>query len=104
MFAKTTQPPVPFVVRPITRAVAAEVGRSYIEPGIRAHLAHMEDALAHSTWFAGDELSGADFLMSFPVEAAASRVDMAPYPRLEAFHAAHATRPSFVATSPDAHR
>lgn len=29
------------------------------------------------------------------------RIDLADYPRLAAFHAAHRTRPSFVATSPD---
>ena len=33
-----------------------------------------------------------------------NRITLDDYPRLEAFHAAHATRPSFVATSPDAHR
>jgi hypothetical protein len=32
VFSKTTGPPVPFLVRPITKAVAAEVGRSYIDP------------------------------------------------------------------------
>ncbi len=95
VFAKTTRPPVPFFVRPITRAVASEVERSYLEPGIRAHLAHMEQELADGGWFAGDELSGADFLMSFPVEAAASRVDFAPYPRLRTFLDRIHARPAY---------
>lgn len=33
-----------------------------------------------------------------------NRITLDDYPRLEAFHAAHATRPSFVATAPDAPR
>jgi glutathione S-transferase len=28
----------------------------------------VEDHLAKNMWFAGDEISGADFAMSFPVE------------------------------------
>lgn len=95
VFSKTTEPPVPFLVRPITKAVAAEVGRSYIEPGIRAHLAHMEHELATSTWFAGDELSGADVMMSFPVEAAASRIDLTSYPKLAAFLERIHARPAY---------
>jgi len=95
VFSKTTEPPVPFLVRPITRAVAAEVGRSYIEPGIKAQLAHMERELGTSTWFAGDELSGADVMMSFPIEAAASRIELAAYPKLAAFLERIHARPAY---------
>ena len=33
----------------------------------------MEAELGKSTWFAGEEMTGADIQMSFPLEAAASR-------------------------------
>ena len=95
VFSKTTGPPVPFLVRPITKAVAAEVGRSYIDPGITAQLAHMERELGTSTWFAGEEPSGADVMMSFPVEAAASRIDLGPYPKLAAFLQRIHARPAY---------
>jgi glutathione S-transferase len=46
----------------------------------------MESALTESDWFCGDEMTAADIQMSFPVEAAEVRSDLArDYPRLEAF-------------------
>jgi glutathione S-transferase len=95
VFMKTTQPPVPFFVRPLTKAVAAEVGRSYIDPGILANLALMERELGTSTWFAGNELTGADILVSFPVEGAASRIDLGPYPKLRSFLERIESRPAY---------
>jgi len=95
VFLKTTQPPVPFFIRPLTRAVAAEVGRSYIDPSIQADLAYMERELGTSTWFAGDELTGADILMSFPVEGAASRIDLGPFPKVRAFLDRVHARPAY---------
>ena len=44
-----------------------------IQPMIDNHLAFVETALAASPWFAGDDLTAADVMMSFPLEAAAHR-------------------------------
>ena len=44
-----------------------------IRPMIDVHLDYVESELARRPWFAGDQLTGADIMMSFPLEAARSR-------------------------------
>jgi glutathione S-transferase len=44
-----------------------------IQPMIDVHLDYVESELAHRPWFAGDDLTAADVMMSFPLEAARSR-------------------------------
>ncbi|WP_375381335.1 glutathione S-transferase family protein [uncultured Sphingomonas sp.] len=44
-----------------------------VQPMIDVHLDYIEQELAQRPWFAGDELTGADVMMSFPLEAARSR-------------------------------
>ena len=44
-----------------------------IQPMIDVHLDYVEAELAKRPWFAGDELTAADVMMSFPLEAARSR-------------------------------
>jgi glutathione S-transferase len=47
-----------------------------IQPMIDVHLDYIESELASRPWFAGDDLSGADIMMSFPLEAARSRAGL----------------------------
>ena len=47
-----------------------------IQPMIDRHLDYVEAELAQRPWFAGDELSAADIMMSFPLEAARSRAGL----------------------------
>lgn len=42
------------------------------------HLDWLESELAHRPWFAGDEFTAADVMMSFPLEAARSRAGLGP--------------------------
>ena len=44
-----------------------------IQPMIDVHLDYVEAELSQRPWFAGDEFSAADIMMSFPLEAARSR-------------------------------
>ncbi len=44
-----------------------------IQPMIDVHLDFVESELAKRPWFAGDEMTAADVMMSFPLEAARSR-------------------------------
>jgi glutathione S-transferase len=44
-----------------------------LQPMIDVHLDYVESELAQRPWFAGDELTAADVMMSFPLEAARSR-------------------------------
>ena len=63
----------PFLVRPITAAIASKVARAYIDPTINTQLEFMEFELGRSPWFAGNSLSAADVQMSFPLEAAVTQ-------------------------------
>jgi glutathione S-transferase len=86
----------PWLIRPIARAIAAQVRAAYLAPSLKAVLDFMEAELARSAWFAGEELTAADVMMSFPVEAAAVRADLrSAYPRLQAFLERVQARPAY---------
>lgn len=44
-----------------------------IQPMIDVHLDYIESELARRPWFAGEEMTAADIMMSFPLEAATHR-------------------------------
>jgi glutathione S-transferase len=47
-----------------------------VRPMLDVHLDYMESELAIRQWFAGDEFTAADIMMSFPLEAARSRAGL----------------------------
>ncbi len=47
-----------------------------IQPMIDIHLDYVESELAQRPWFAGPEMTAADVMMSFPLEAARSRAGL----------------------------
>ena len=47
-----------------------------IQPMIDVHLDYVESELAQRPWFAGDTMTAADIMMSFPIEAARSRAGL----------------------------
>ncbi len=49
-----------------------------IQPMIDVHLNYVESELAQRPWFAGEEMTAADIMMSFPLEAARSRAGLGP--------------------------
>ncbi len=77
--------PVPFFLKPVTKQIASKAMAAYAGPNIKLNLAYLEEALQNSTWFCGDEMTGADILLSFPIEAAATRTDLSEYPALNEF-------------------
>lgn len=50
-----------------------KAGQRRFQPMIDVHLDYVEIELTKRPWFAGSEISAADIMMSFPLEAAASR-------------------------------
>jgi glutathione S-transferase len=60
-------------VRPIVRGIAGRAQTRFIDPQLVAHFDYWEGELEKSEWFAGDDFSAADIMMSFPLEAAADR-------------------------------
>jgi glutathione S-transferase len=55
--------------------IFGKAGQKRIQPMIDVHLDYVESELATRDWFAGDEITAADIIMSFPLEAAAARAD-----------------------------
>jgi len=52
-----------------------KTARKRFLPMATVHLDYVEDQLNQRPWFAGDDFTAADVMMSFPLEAAQSRVD-----------------------------
>jgi len=63
--------------------VLGRPARKPIMAMIRHHLDWLESELAARDWFAGDEFTAADIMMSFPLEAARHRAGLGPdHPQL----------------------
>jgi glutathione S-transferase len=87
---------VPLLVRPVANGIARGMNARMIDPQLAAHTGYWEAELTRSEWFAGDAFSAADIMMSFPVEAAGSRVGYGPdKPRLKAFLQRIHARPAY---------
>ena len=86
---------MPFLVRPVGNLIGRTVQNSYLRPLIDAQLDLMEAELNRSANFAGAELTAADIMMSFPVEAAASRASLGQRPKLASWLQAAHVRPAY---------
>ncbi len=87
---------VPFLARGVAKGISKAMDANMIAPQIAAHTAMWEAELGQSEWFAGDTFSAADIMMSFPVEAAGSRVPYGPdKPKLKAFLQKIHARPAY---------
>ncbi len=64
----------PALMKPLVKAIAKRATDGFVDPQLKLHLDYWEADLSASGWFAGPEFSAADIMMSFPVEAAGSRV------------------------------
>ncbi|MEJ7136825.1 glutathione S-transferase [Amphibiibacter pelophylacis] len=95
VFGQVAKAPMPFFARPIAKGIVAKVTQSFIGPQTRTHLQYVNDELAGREWLAGDHPTGADVQMSFPLEAAASRADMTPYPAIRDYVARIHARPAW---------
>ncbi|WP_300425329.1 glutathione S-transferase [Thalassolituus sp.] len=73
VFEKVKTAPMPFFARPIAKAIAGQVMNSFISPNVKRNLAFVNEHLSRHHWFAGDQMTGADFQMIFPLEAAINR-------------------------------
>ena len=71
---------VPFWMRPFAVLIAAGADQRFLDPTLSRQFHFIEAKLARDPWFAGPRLSGADIMMSFPIETAAARGGLADYP------------------------
>ena len=87
----------PLLLRPLVKAIANGVQTAFVDPQLKVHVDYWDAELARSAWFAGQDFTAADVMMSFPLEAAAARAGAGSHPRIRAFlHAIHA-RPAYRA-------
>jgi glutathione S-transferase len=64
----------PFFVKPVAAGIVSQVNRMFLDPNLKSQIDFIEKELAQSAYFAGDEFSGADIQMSFPMVAAMTRL------------------------------
>ena len=96
VFVTIPTQPMPFFVRPIARQLCAKVQAQLIDPNLETALSFMEAHLARHAWFAGEQISLADFQMSFAVVAALARgAEAARFPKLAAFKTRMEARPAY---------
>lgn len=58
--------------------VMGKLAMKRVQPMIDIHLDYVESELAQRPWFAGQEMTAADIMMSFPLEAARNRAGLGP--------------------------
>jgi glutathione S-transferase len=96
VFTTIPTQPMPFFVRPIARILCQQVQQKLVDPNVNTALAFMDQHLASHKWFAGEQLTVADFQMSFAVEAALSRgTGDQQYPHLQAYRERLVKRPAY---------
>ena len=90
--------PMPFFIRPVAKGIVDKVRHGYLDANVTRHLEFMESSLDGSSWFCGEQLTAADIQMSFAVEAAEVRTDLASdYPNLTALLERMRARPAYQA-------
>lgn len=95
IFERVKSAPMPFFAKPIARAIADKVLGGFVHPNIERTLDFLESELKLHAWFAGDEFSAADILMSFVIEAADSRDALGARPMLKAWLKRIHARPAY---------
>lgn len=90
--------PMPFFIKPVAKGITGKVRANYLDANVRNNLAFLEQTLSESTWFCGDSFSAADVQMSFALEAAEVRTDLAKsFPHLAGFLKTVRERPAYKA-------
>jgi glutathione S-transferase len=95
VFLSIPTQPMPFFVRPIARQLCLQVQHKLIDPNLADAMAFIEAHLAKNQWFAGEQLSLADFQMSFAVAALLSRAPAGRTPATSAWLAKVEARPAY---------
>jgi glutathione S-transferase len=85
VLGKMKESPMPFFVKPIAKKIADQIIKQFSGPNITRSLEFIEAHLSKNTWFCGDQLTGADIQMSFPLEASAARGMVDQYPNILAY-------------------
>lgn len=87
----------PGLMKGLVKNIAAKAQERVSDPQIRMHMDYWDSELAKAEWFAGKDFTAADIVMSFPLEAAASRADAKSRPMVKTFLDRIHTRPAYQA-------
>ena len=93
-----TRPMAPGATRKSATKIAAKAQQTVTDPQLKTHMEYWADALSRGGgWFAGGDFTAADIMMSFPLEAAASRIglDRPEYRPIQDFLARIHARPAY---------
>lgn len=85
----------PFFIKYIIDKFVDAVMDAYFGPNIKANLEFVERHLQGKEWFLGNNLSGADIQMSFPLEAIIARQGRELFPSITAFVDRVHARPAY---------
>ncbi len=96
IFNRIETAPMPFFIRPIAKGISGKVKTSYLGPNLSANLAYLNDHLTEHAWFAGEQFTAADIMMSFGLEGASTRgAQFQKYPKLVAMLEKMQARPAY---------
>jgi glutathione S-transferase len=96
VFSTIPTRPMPFFAKPIARGLCQKVQTTLIDPNLQNSLNFIEGHLAKNAWFAGPDITMADFQMSFAIEALLSRsTAIGQYPHIVAYHKRMRARPAY---------
>jgi glutathione S-transferase len=86
----------PLLLRGMVKNITRRAQIGFVDPQLANHFDFLESELGKSTYFAGDEFSAADVMMSFPLETGALRGGaFERRPRLKAFVERIHARPAY---------
>ncbi len=86
IFNRIKEQKLPIIVKQIAHKIADAVLDGFVNPNVEREMKHWEESLEKTGWFAGANMTGADILMSFPLEGAAARMDLGQdYPNITSF-------------------
>lgn len=85
----------PFFVKPIASGIAKTIEATLVTANLTNMLNLWEGTLAKTPWFAGEDFTAADIMMSFPVEAAGSRGGIGNRPHISEWLKTIHARPAY---------
>ena len=87
--------PMPFFAKPIAKKIAQGLNDAFVDRQVELHFDFIDSELAKTVWFAGDDFTGADIMMSYPLEAFSVRGDLSQKPNIAAFLKRAQERPAY---------
>jgi glutathione S-transferase len=87
----------PGLLRGLVKSISDKANARLVDPQVATHLDYWDSELSRSEWFAGNQFTAADIMMSFPLEAAAARANAKSKPMVKAFLDRIHERPAYLA-------